>query len=232
MLAAAGLGIAFNAKPVVQEAAHTAVNVPYLDAILYLLGISREDIEAADAAHGITTPAPASSLSASCSGSGQSRGVCDVVRRALPIACRRRSAQLPTSTRTRATPRSGSALTCVGLVGLDQQAGHLAMVGLWPTTIAGRDRRRRPSPRTRLKHVVARRRRRARRARSPRPASPIARDELGRRAAARAADETRMQSGTMPARGEPRAGSSRVVASPGGELAGRGRSSAIGSVLA
>ena len=59
MLAAAGLGIAFNAKPVVQEAAHAAVNVPYLDAILYLLGITREDIEAADAEHGITTPRPA-----------------------------------------------------------------------------------------------------------------------------------------------------------------------------
>ena len=58
MLAAAGLGVAFNAKPVVREAAHTAVNVPYLDAILYLLGISREDIEAEDEAHGITTPKP------------------------------------------------------------------------------------------------------------------------------------------------------------------------------
>ncbi len=58
MLAAAGLGIAFNAKPVVQEAAHTTVNVPYLDAILYLLGITREDIEMADAEHGIVTPAP------------------------------------------------------------------------------------------------------------------------------------------------------------------------------
>ena len=61
---AAGLGIAFNAKPVVQEAAHTSVNVPYLDAILYLLGISREDIEAADAAHGITTPSPTCRLTA------------------------------------------------------------------------------------------------------------------------------------------------------------------------
>ncbi len=50
MLNAAGLGIAFNAKPVVREAAHTAVNVPYLDAILYLLGITREDVEAGDAA--------------------------------------------------------------------------------------------------------------------------------------------------------------------------------------
>jgi phosphoserine phosphatase len=59
MLAAAGLGIAFNAKPVVQEAAHAVLNVPYLDAILYLLGISREDIVAADAEHGITTPNPA-----------------------------------------------------------------------------------------------------------------------------------------------------------------------------
>jgi phosphoserine phosphatase len=50
MLAAAGLGIAFNAKPMVQEAADTAVSVPYLDAILFLLGIRREDVEAADAA--------------------------------------------------------------------------------------------------------------------------------------------------------------------------------------
>ncbi|RYE74957.1 MAG: phosphoserine phosphatase SerB, partial [Myxococcales bacterium] len=58
MLNAAGLGIAFNAKPVVQQAADTAVNVPYLDAIMYLMGISREEIEAADAAAGIVTPAP------------------------------------------------------------------------------------------------------------------------------------------------------------------------------
>ncbi|WP_053208129.1 hypothetical protein [Jiangella muralis] len=56
--AAAGLGVAFNAKPVVRSAADTAVNVPYLDAILYLLGISRDDIEAADAADGMPTPAP------------------------------------------------------------------------------------------------------------------------------------------------------------------------------
>ncbi len=49
MLAAAGMGIAFNAKPIVREAAHTAVNVPYMDAILYLLGISRDEVEAADA---------------------------------------------------------------------------------------------------------------------------------------------------------------------------------------
>jgi phosphoserine phosphatase len=58
MLSAAGLGIAFNAKPVVQKAADTAVNVPYLDAIMYLLGISREEVETADALEGLTTPAP------------------------------------------------------------------------------------------------------------------------------------------------------------------------------
>jgi phosphoserine phosphatase len=49
MIAAAGLGIAFNAKPVVRSAADTSVSVPNLDAILYLLGISRQDVEAADA---------------------------------------------------------------------------------------------------------------------------------------------------------------------------------------
>ncbi len=58
MLNAAGLGIAFNAKPVVQKAANAAVNVPYMDAVLYLLGISREEIVAADAAAGVTTPEP------------------------------------------------------------------------------------------------------------------------------------------------------------------------------
>jgi phosphoserine phosphatase len=58
MLNAAGLGIAYNARPVVQKAADTSMNVPYLDAIMYLLGISREEIEAADAEAGIVTPAP------------------------------------------------------------------------------------------------------------------------------------------------------------------------------
>jgi phosphoserine phosphatase len=58
MIAAAGLGVAFNAKPVVRAAADTAVSVPYLDSILYLLGISREDVEEADLADGSPTPAP------------------------------------------------------------------------------------------------------------------------------------------------------------------------------
>jgi phosphoserine phosphatase len=58
MLAVAGLGIAYNAKPVVRSAADTALSVPYLDAILYLLGISREEVEEADRAAGTPTPAP------------------------------------------------------------------------------------------------------------------------------------------------------------------------------
>lgn len=46
MIAAAGLGIAFNAKPAVRAAADSAVNQPYLDSVLYLMGIAREDVEA------------------------------------------------------------------------------------------------------------------------------------------------------------------------------------------
>ena len=48
MLAAAGLGIAFNAKPVVRAQADTAVSVPYLDAILFLLGIRRDEVESVE----------------------------------------------------------------------------------------------------------------------------------------------------------------------------------------
>jgi len=49
MIDAAGLGVAFNAKPVVRRAADASVNVPYLDSVLFLLGVSRDDIEEADA---------------------------------------------------------------------------------------------------------------------------------------------------------------------------------------
>jgi phosphoserine phosphatase len=62
MIATAGLGIAFNAKPAVRNAADTSVSVPNLDVILYLLGISREDVEAADADDSLAWPtAPARS---------------------------------------------------------------------------------------------------------------------------------------------------------------------------
>jgi phosphoserine phosphatase len=48
MITAAGLGIAFNAKPAVRAAADSALSQPYLDSVLYLMGIPREDIEEAD----------------------------------------------------------------------------------------------------------------------------------------------------------------------------------------
>jgi len=58
MLAAAGLGIAFNAKAAARAAADTSLNVPYLDSVLYLIGVTREEIESADAREGMETPAP------------------------------------------------------------------------------------------------------------------------------------------------------------------------------
>ncbi len=56
MLDAAGLGIAFNAKPVVRERADAAVSVPFLDAVLYLIGIPREEVEEADELDGVAGP--------------------------------------------------------------------------------------------------------------------------------------------------------------------------------
>lgn len=58
MLEAAGLGIAFNAKAAARAAADTALNVPYLDSVLYLIGVTREEIESADAREGFETRAP------------------------------------------------------------------------------------------------------------------------------------------------------------------------------
>ena len=49
MLAAAGLGIAFNAKPALREVADASLSHPYLDSVLFLLGVTRGEIEAADA---------------------------------------------------------------------------------------------------------------------------------------------------------------------------------------
>ena len=45
MIAAAGLGIAFNAKPAVKAAADSSLSNPNLDSVLYLLGILRDDSE-------------------------------------------------------------------------------------------------------------------------------------------------------------------------------------------
>jgi phosphoserine phosphatase len=48
MITTAGLGIAFNAKSSVQAAADSTLNAPYLDSVLFILGIRREDIEESD----------------------------------------------------------------------------------------------------------------------------------------------------------------------------------------
>ena len=52
MLAAAGLGVAFNAKPALREVADASLNHPYLDTVLFILGVTRGEIEAADAVDG------------------------------------------------------------------------------------------------------------------------------------------------------------------------------------
>ena len=52
MLNAAGLGVAFNAKPALREVADASLSHPYLDAVLFILGVTRAEIEAADAVDG------------------------------------------------------------------------------------------------------------------------------------------------------------------------------------
>lgn len=52
MLNAAGLGVAFNAKPALREVADAALSHPYLDAVLFILGVTRDEVEAADARDG------------------------------------------------------------------------------------------------------------------------------------------------------------------------------------
>jgi phosphoserine phosphatase len=53
MLAAAGLGVAFNAKPALRAVADASLSHPYLDTVLFLLGVTRGEIEAADAVDGV-----------------------------------------------------------------------------------------------------------------------------------------------------------------------------------
>ena len=55
MLAAAGLGVAFNAKPALREVADASLSHPYLDTVLFLLGVTRGEIEAADALDGVVS---------------------------------------------------------------------------------------------------------------------------------------------------------------------------------
>lgn len=48
MISAAGLGVAFNAKPALREIADTAVSHPFLDEVLYIMGIPRTEIDTSD----------------------------------------------------------------------------------------------------------------------------------------------------------------------------------------
>ncbi|MHA6796376.1 phosphoserine phosphatase SerB [Pseudonocardia bannensis] len=58
MLSTAGLGIAFNAKPALREVADAALSQPYLDVVLFVLGITRDEVERADAAEGMLRRVP------------------------------------------------------------------------------------------------------------------------------------------------------------------------------
>lgn len=58
MLTAAGLGVAFNAKPALREVADTALSHPFLDAVLFVLGVTRNEVEAADAVDGVVRRVP------------------------------------------------------------------------------------------------------------------------------------------------------------------------------
>ncbi|HEX6344311.1 phosphoserine phosphatase SerB [Umezawaea sp.] len=58
MLGTAGLGVAFNAKPALREVADTALSHPFLDAVLFVLGVTRGEVEAADAADGLELVRP------------------------------------------------------------------------------------------------------------------------------------------------------------------------------
>ncbi len=58
MLSAAGMGVAFNAKPALREVADAALSHPYLDAVLFMLGLTRGEVEAADAADGLELMRP------------------------------------------------------------------------------------------------------------------------------------------------------------------------------
>jgi phosphoserine phosphatase len=53
MISAAGLGVAFNAKPALRKVADTALSHPFLDAVLFVLGVTRAEVEAADIADGM-----------------------------------------------------------------------------------------------------------------------------------------------------------------------------------
>jgi len=53
MITEAGLGVAFNAKPALREVADTAVTHPFLDSVLYIMGVPRHEIDVLNEEQGI-----------------------------------------------------------------------------------------------------------------------------------------------------------------------------------
>lgn len=53
MITQAGLGVAFNAKPALREVADTAVTYPFLDSVLYIMGVPRDEIDVLNEEQGI-----------------------------------------------------------------------------------------------------------------------------------------------------------------------------------
>ena len=70
---AAGLGVAFNAKPALREVADASLSHPYLDTVLFILGITRGEIEAADAATGWCAGSRYPTTSNTCPGEDRMR---------------------------------------------------------------------------------------------------------------------------------------------------------------
>ena len=58
MLSAAGIGVAFNGKPALREVADTALSYPFLDTVLFVMGVTRAEIESADAEDGVLRRVP------------------------------------------------------------------------------------------------------------------------------------------------------------------------------
>ncbi|MDV6011806.1 phosphoserine phosphatase SerB [Haloechinothrix sp. LS1_15] len=58
MLSVAGMGVAFNAKPALREVADTSLSYPYLDAVLFMMGVTRAEVEAADSEDGLERTRP------------------------------------------------------------------------------------------------------------------------------------------------------------------------------
>ena len=204
MISAAGLGIAFNAKPAVRDAADTSLSVPHLDAILYLLGISRDDVEAADAED--------PSLVASSPQPGRRCTTSSLWRARSSAASRTRSARRRLAARPAQLP--GMPMTAIAAVGnagsvpvssADQPGGGRVVPDVQHRRELARrpPRRARPPPRCRPRRAAARPRTPGC-ARLCRPAaSPTGAARSAWSAGGRAEHQVGPESAAPPASGQP-----------------------------